>query len=441
MSLFHEMPFPLVAIILAVIGALIGSFINLGVYQLGYFLRRPVSPWSTLPDSYKSKLGKRSWLDLIPVFGWLRLRRESSEFGKLHWLRPMAIEIFAAAGLVAMFWWYNQGGLGTNTEEISSPEDGLLRSWNSLWFIFHATLFILLAIATFIDFDERTIPDWITIPGTLFALLVTAFASQVRLPIQKANLVDQSVLPLNFNSPYGIPEWHHSSTGLMVGILIIGFWCFGLLPKLVTLRFGLVKGIKFFLATLIPMPRKNQSPQRSHNRGFNVFHFAVLAVFVVSCVWSWFVWQRGGDNWDSLFGSLLGMAMGGGLTWAVRIIAGLALRVEAMGFGDVTLMAMIGAFVGWQPALLIFAIAPFTSILIALSQKLTTGDPKIAFGPYLCLATVIVVIGWRPIWNEWASQGIFSMGAPILLAIIGGALAMMGLMLLGLGLSRRRYEE
>ena len=48
--------------------------------------------------------------------------------------------------------------------------------------------------------------------------------------------------------------------------------------------------------------------------------------------------------------------MGGGIVWAVRIIASQALGVEAMGFGDVTLMCMIGAFVGWQPALLIFCL-------------------------------------------------------------------------------------
>src|SRR6185312_15456707 len=41
---------------------------------------------------------------------------------------------------------------------------------------------------------------------------------------------------------------------------------------------------------------------------------------------------------------LLGLLVGGGLTESVRLVASLALRREAMGFGDVTLLAMIGAF-------------------------------------------------------------------------------------------------
>ena len=38
----------------------------------------------------------------------------------------------------------------------------------------------------------------------------------------------------------------------------------------------------------------------------------------------------------------------------VRVLGSQVLRREAMGFGDVTLMAMIGAFLGWQAAVLTF---------------------------------------------------------------------------------------
>ena len=48
------------------------------------------------------------------------------------------------------------------------------------------------------------------------------------------------------------------------------------------------------------------------------------------------------------------------------MVGSLALRREAMGFGDVTLMAMIGAFLGWQAAVLTFFLAPFFGLAHAL---------------------------------------------------------------------------
>ena len=50
---------------------------------------------------------------------------------------------------------------------------------NSLFFV-HAVLFILMVAATFIDFDERIIPDLITIPGTLLGLLLAVSYTHLR---------------------------------------------------------------------------------------------------------------------------------------------------------------------------------------------------------------------------------------------------------------------
>ena len=138
-------------------------------------------------------------------------------------------------------------------------------------------------------------------------------------------------------------------------------------------------------------------------------------------------WLIGGARWESLLSAIVGMCFGGGLIWLVRIVGGQALRVEAMGFGDVTLMAMIGAFLGWQAAFLIFFLAPFTAVLIAAAQRILTGERHIAFGPYLCLAALIVIVGWNAIWTQWANP-MFSLGwfIPILfvccLVLMGGLL-------------------
>jgi hypothetical protein len=117
------------------------------------------------------------------------------------------------------------------------------------------------------------------------------------------------------------------------------------------------------------------------------------------------------------------MAFGGGLVWAVRIIATAALHKEAMGFGDVTLRAMMGAFLGWQPALSIFFLAPVAALVIAVTQWLLTRRRDIAFGPYLCLAAVLLIAGWAPLW-ESRGRLIFGLGW-LVPAIVGFCLVLM----------------
>jgi leader peptidase (prepilin peptidase) / N-methyltransferase len=102
------------------------------------------------------------------------------------------------------------------------------------------------------------------------------------------------------------------------------------------------------------------------------------------------------------------MAFGGGLVWAVRIIGSGALGKEAMGFGDVTLMAMIGAYVGWQASLMIFFMAPFVAVAICLAQWILTRQRDIAFGPYLCGAALILILCWDNLWQR--SYPIFELG-------------------------------
>jgi prepilin signal peptidase PulO-like enzyme (type II secretory pathway) len=139
-------------------------------------------------------------------------------------------------------------------------------------------------------------------------------------------------------------------------------------------------------------------------------------------------WMHGDERWTAYFSQLVGLGIGGGIVWMVRIIASEALGQEAMGFGDVTLMAMIGAFLGWQASLLVFCFAPFAAIVIALIQLVVTRRPEIAFGPYLSLAAVFLVFNWGRLWNDWAALQVFVLG-PILLAIVAICLALMAGML------------
>ena len=160
---------------------------------------------------------------------------------------------------------------------------------------------------------------------------------------------------------------------------------------------------------------------------------AVIGLPAIALAWQF---CRDTPYWESLISSLMGMTFGLVFVWLIRIIATWALQKEAMGFGDVTLMAMIGAFLGWQPALLTFALAPFASVIIAVAQFVTTKKHDIAFGPYLSLAAVFVIIGWPGMW-QWASSQIFALGSLFILGVIGGSLVLMFCMLWGVAQFKR----
>lgn len=64
-------------------------------------------------------------------------------------------------------------------------------------------------------------------------------------------------------------------------------------------------------------------------------------------------------------------------------------ETESMGGGDVKLLAMIGAFLGWQKALLTFFIAPFLGAVVGIINLTIKKDHTIPYGPFLALAALI----------------------------------------------------
>jgi leader peptidase (prepilin peptidase)/N-methyltransferase len=131
---------------------------------------------------------------------------------------------------------------------------------------------------------------------------------------------------------------------------------------------------------------------------------------------------------------VVGLVVGGGLTEFFRRGGSLLLRREAMGFGDVTLMAMIGAFMGWQGAVLTFFIGPFFGLAHALwkmvlylgkrisGRKLSSTDREIPFGPYLSMAAAMLVLSWSWLWPNWAEMKIFKPLAEIVWLLLDQSL-------------------
>ncbi|MCX5687819.1 MAG: A24 family peptidase [Candidatus Omnitrophica bacterium] len=99
-----------------------------------------------------------------------------------------------------------------------------------------------------------------------------------------------------------------------------------------------------------------------------------------------FTWQRG------FLSSIIGAVAGGGLIYLTGVLGQLAFKKESMGGGDVKLMAMIGAFLGWKIAILIFFLAPFFGTPIGIYIKLIKKEDIIPYGPYLSLASFIAMV-------------------------------------------------
>jgi leader peptidase (prepilin peptidase)/N-methyltransferase len=97
------------------------------------------------------------------------------------------------------------------------------------------------------------------------------------------------------------------------------------------------------------------------------------------------------SRFGALAQSFVGMLIGGGIIYAVGFFGEMIFKKEAMGGGDVKLMAAIGAFLGWKFVLLTFFIACFFGAIAGIILKLRYGREIIPFGPYLSLAAVAVM--------------------------------------------------
>lgn len=96
---------------------------------------------------------------------------------------------------------------------------------------------------------------------------------------------------------------------------------------------------------------------------------------------------RDPSPWDAVAGTLTGA----GLVYLVAVYAEVAFQRESMGGGDVNLLAMIGAFLGWRLMLLsfFFAVASGAALSLGLiATRVLTRKDRIPFGPFLALGAL-----------------------------------------------------
>ncbi len=105
------------------------------------------------------------------------------------------------------------------------------------------------------------------------------------------------------------------------------------------------------------------------------------------------------NRWLSLWESALGALVGGGSIYGIGLLGNFFFRKESMGGGDVKLLAMVGAVLGWKLVLVAFFVAPFFGSVVGLILKFRKGVEVIPYGPFLSLGSVIALMWGRDILN------------------------------------------
>ncbi len=114
--------------------------------------------------------------------------------------------------------------------------------------------------------------------------------------------------------------------------------------------------------------------------------------------------------WVSWQDSLIGILLGGGSLLSIALGYELLTKKEGMGFGDVKLLAMLGAFLGWTAIFPIIFIGSMLGTLVGIPLMLIKkADGKLAvpFGPFLSAGALIhlfFVQHFDPLMRWYASM-------------------------------------
>ena len=428
-------------IFVAVAGACVGSFLNVVICRLPQ-RQSVVHPPSRCPQCEH----RLAWYDNVPVLSWLWLR------GRCRYCRTTIsidyplIEALSAFLFVSLFCVYYLSSL---RPEFSTP--GLAGSWPVLGM--HLILVGALIGATRIDALEYIIPlsiSW-TVIAIAFGLIPLAAwqlpATQLGFFMPPDRWVGPALgavvglivanlllrlgwIPLSFREPTTAePELTNSSPDetaaqatrrstlraescLRIGAMLaaataVWFGSLGLLVAVIVAWMGVLV-YTFDAAEHAPDPEQwfaHPHPRREVLKEL-LFMLPVALGITLGAVITWGGIGEGGPTLAAPLRAVAGVAMGliagGAIVWLVRIFGTLAFGREAMGLGDVHLMAAIGVVLGPIDVLVAFFIAPFIGLAYVLStvglgSLLKKRFCPIPYGPHLALACVIVMIFRLPL--------------------------------------------
>ena len=91
----------------------------------------------------------------------------------------------------------------------------------------------------------------------------------------------------------------------------------------------------------------------------------------------------------ALMRASIGALVGGGLLYVTGMLGSWVFRKEAMGGGDVKLLAMAGSILGWKLVTLTFFVAPVLALIPGLLVLVLKRSHVIPYGPFLSLALIL----------------------------------------------------
>jgi len=369
-------------IFLFMLGACTGSFLNVVVYRMPLGLSL-VRPGSHCPSCKKPI----PWYDNIPVLAWFYLRGRCRQCGTRFSFRYPFVEFLTGILFAGLYWAYFVEGI-RGGDWLPPFEQG---GW--LVYLGHTLLISVMLAGSLIDGEHWIIP---------LSLSYFAAATGGVLSLLAPYVLDDAGKDLWRLMPCASGKTAAAAAGAGIGLLI-GWIC---------LRTGVLK------RSFAEWEEKEAQWEAAHGKipeigedlevnirlemlreiAFLAPAVALSAIFVYVLsgdsrfAVSWTALLESQKWLAGLLGSGFGFLVGGAVVWGTRILGSLAFGREAMGLGDVPLMAGVGALLGWISPLVAFFIAPFFGLSWAIVRLITRRSREIPYGPFLSAATVVTML-------------------------------------------------
>jgi leader peptidase (prepilin peptidase)/N-methyltransferase len=355
-----RVPFHFWTVVFFVLGAIVGSFLNVCIYRmpLGQSI---VSPPSHCPHCNYSI----PWYLNIPLVTWLYLKGKCANCHAPISIRYWLVELLT--GLVFMFCWLGFGH--------QSAAGALVYS------VFLAALIV----ATFIDFEHFIIPDEITLGGIVVGLLASFL-------VPALHAVDSPGKSLAASFAGVL-----TGAGVVYAILRLGKLLFGIR------RIKLEPAERvYFTETALVFSGEEIAYEELLYRPTDTIKLNAATVELTDRCYrdvpvrlSSKKLMIGDEEIDPNTVPHLEVTTGE-----------LELPREAMGLGDVKFMAMIGAFLGWQAVFFSLMASSMIGAVVGVSlilAKKHAWSSRIPYGPYIALAAALWVFGgyhwWMHFWG------------------------------------------